>query len=58
MMVSCEHGNAFWNSINDRIPIVAELVLACISCNVWSLFLFPVSNVLIGMTINALRHSL
>jgi hypothetical protein len=57
-MVSCEHGNKFWNSIKDRIPKVAELFLACISCNVWSLFLIATSNALIVKTISAHRHSL
>jgi len=37
--VSCEHGNKFWNSIKGRIPNVAELFLAHISCNMWSFFL-------------------
>ena len=58
MMVSCEHGNKFWNSTKDRISKVPELFLACISCNVWSLFLIATSNALFVKTISACLHSL
>jgi hypothetical protein len=57
-MVSCEHGNKFWNYTKDRISKAADLFLACISCSVWSLFLIATTNALFVKTISACLHSL
>lgn len=58
MVVSCEHGNKFWNFIKDRIPKEVELFLACIFCNVWSLSFIVTSNALIVKTISSHLHLL